>query len=414
MDYNGKEWPTIKVSERGEGVHLFAIGDWGGMDGTLDPIEERPPLIAYSWGQQAGPSVFPRSRVNKYHSKVLCSHTQFVECYNTHGKPPCHPGCGYVDDVDGKAQLLVAKAFKERAALMNPALILNVGDNFYWGGIEKTCGTPMDQMSFTAWHQFTQIYEGVYQGEGLAGKPWLSVLGNHDWGGRQFTNGWDQQIAYTWQSDRWIMPAPYWMVKVQFTQQSFSADIFMIDTNFLDAKEPSKDSEHNICGRAHNPPDADCSMADGPASVDECPAFFENLWNKQKPWLEDRLRSSTAEWQIVVTHFPCGEDGDHQNWYKKLHRSFGLDFLVTGHRHDQELWLPNMWWKNKMGGLTCIVTGGGGGISSEATPDPDNTKDWYGEAQYGFYDLYLTRTSLQISSINYNGTVLKTAEVLPK
>ena len=50
-----------------------------------------------------------------------------------------HPG------VDDNPQILVANAFKARAALKDPQYILNVGDNFYWGGIEKTCGEPMNK-----------------------------------------------------------------------------------------------------------------------------------------------------------------------------------------------------------------------------------------------------------------------------
>merc|ERR1712176_756514 len=111
--------------------------------------------------------------------------------------------------------------------------------------------------------------------------------------------------------------------------------------------------------------------------------------------------------------FPCGEDGAGQRWYRKLHTRYGLDLLVTGHRHDQELWLPHMTWKNWMGGLTCLVTGGGGGISSEATPNPHDKRNWYGEAQYGFYDLQISRSSLTIQSINFNGDLLKTAHIYP-
>ena len=47
--------------------------------------------------------------------------------------------------MDDNPQILVANAFKARAALKDPSYILNVGDNFYWGGIEKTCGEPMNK-----------------------------------------------------------------------------------------------------------------------------------------------------------------------------------------------------------------------------------------------------------------------------
>jgi len=411
MDYNGMNWGTITVSGVRE-MHIFAIGDWGGMDGSLNPTEGRAAIIAYEWGGQAGPSVFPRTRWNRQHTVELCSHKQFITCYNTRGQD-CPESCGFVKGVDDQAQILVAKTMEHRASLSKPDYILNVGDNFYWGGIEKTCGTPMDELSFTAHHQFDQIFEQVYNGPALSGLPWLSVLGNHDWGGRQFNNGWDQQIAYTWKSNKWIMPAPYYMVHVEYPDLMFSVDIYMVDSNFIDAHDPPKDSEHNICGSAHNPAGATCGAIGGPASVEECPSFFHKLWEEQKEWLVEKLGESQADWQIMNTHFPCGEDGAGQSFYRKLHTEYGLDLMVTGHRHDQELWLPTDG-RNHMGGLTCIVTGGGGGISSEATPNAGYKQDWYGEGEYGFYDITISKLSMKIESINYDGKVLKTALVTPK
>lgn len=410
MDYKGMTWPTMTIDGTQE-MHIFAIGDWGGMDGSLNPIENRPELVAYSWGKRKGGSVFPRTRWNIHHTVELCSHKQFLECFESKGSK-CPASCGYVSGVDDQPQQMVAKAMKERARVNEPQYILNVGDNFYWGGIEKTCGTPMDQISWTAHHQFDQIFEQMYSGQGLDGKPWLSVLGNHDWGGRQFNNGWDQQIAYTWASQRWIMPAPYYMVHVDYPAKGFSVDVFMVDTNVFDAKSPPMDSEHNLCGSAHNPPDANCAAVGGPASIMACPSWFQSLWAEQKVWLESKLSQSRATWQIMVTHFPCGQDGAGQQWYRQLYTAHGLDLMVTGHRHDQELWLPTDP-MNRMGG-TCIVTGGGGGITSEATPNPANTQDWYGEGEYGFYDITIDQSHMLIESINWDGKVLKTATVYPR
>jgi hypothetical protein len=93
--YKGQHWPTTVVYGVQE-MHIFAIGDWGGMDGSLDTNEGRPNIVAYNWGKRPGPSVFPRSRWNKAHTVQFCDHKQLVECFNTRGQPPCIPECGYV------------------------------------------------------------------------------------------------------------------------------------------------------------------------------------------------------------------------------------------------------------------------------------------------------------------------------
>ncbi|CAE7501783.1 ACP5 [Symbiodinium natans] len=263
----------------------------------------------------------------------------------------------------------------------------------------------MGSISGTARHQFDNIYEGIYNGAGLDNKPWLSVLGNHDWGGRQFYNGWDQQIAYTWASPRWRMPAPYWFQHVEYPDLGFDVDIIMHDSNAMDAKDPGEDPDHNMCSRKYNRPDASCASTGGPASVDSCKDWFWALYAEQKPWVESKLSGSRATWQIMVTHFPCGHDS---GWYRSLHTAHGLDLLVTGHRHDQEL--GSNW--GALGGMMCIVTGGGGGITSEASPW--DKSHWYGEGQYGFYDLTISKSKIFIESINYDGSVLKSATVYPK
>eukprot|EP00438_Fugacium_kawagutii_P009171 Skav206212 [mRNA] locus=scaffold1844:495297:499787:- [translate_table: standard] len=86
-----------------------------------------------------------------------------------------------------------------------------------------------------------------------------------------------------------------------------------------------------------------------------CPQYFAKLWQEQIAWAEKKLQKSSARWQVIVTHFPCGHQAA---WYQKLHAEFGLDLLVTGHTHVQ---------------LTNPLGGGGGGILSEAPSHGDES-----------------------------------------
>jgi len=402
MGYNGIAWDEITVSNPEPETHVFAIGDWGGMDGSFVPEEGHPQIVVYPGGASPGPHVFPRSRMQ-------CGHKDLVSCYWP-GRE-CKSECGFLPSVDSNPQLLVANVFKARAAKNNPEYILNVGDNFYFGGIETTCGKPMGTIHPTTRHQFDTVFEGVYNGAGLSGKKWISVLGNHDWGGFHFDNGWDQQIAYTWASSRWVMPGAYYSLKANYP--GFSIDYYMLDSNFVDAMDPPQDPEHNICSELHNNPGANCSGAGGPGSVEGCKAWFQSFWQQQKLWLERKLAQSKADWQIIVTHFPCGFEA---GWFSGLNARLGLDLLVTGHRHDQELWKAGeVGYAGILGGLTCFVTGGGGGITSEESLIPGTpTHNWPNvNTQYGFFDLTISKSKILVESISYEGEVIDSTVVHP-
>ena len=105
---------------------MFIIGDWGGLD-SGDP--EKGPVPA------------------------------------DHRKEGVHKRA-WVDGLDDRAQLRVRDQMREGAAKLHPDYIINVGDNFYWGGVDANCGTTRQNMSnFSS--QWEDIFENFYTGDGL-------------------------------------------------------------------------------------------------------------------------------------------------------------------------------------------------------------------------------------------------------
>lgn len=364
-DLNGIALPDACFKHAGQDFHVFVIGDWGGVlnpNATIPvPADKRSKLFP----------AFARD---------------------------------FVQGIDDCAQQRVAGQMKHRAPLSKPDYILNVGDNFYWGGVKADCGSPLFVHKETG--QWSAIFEHIYIGAGLDGKQWLGVLGNHDYGGYTFTSAWDQVIAYTWggahSTGRWVMPAQYWSVKVRYPD--FSMDYYFVDSNVHTVFPPEHDVEHNLCGLAHNPQGANCGEM-GPRSLQDCPAWFDNLWKAELQWLEHALQRSTAQWQVVVTHFPPTWGRPH---WSRLSQRYGIDLMLTGHKHLQDVWSPESE-DNFLRPTAVIISGGGGGITSEGIPDSNGKDD-----QYGFMDLTLSKEAIQIEAVSHGGYVRSTTLVRPR
>jgi hypothetical protein len=355
-DLNGVAWPELCLEPQAGEEHFFIIGDWGG--------------IFQGWGQE------PKTADDCRRQKV--------------------------DGVDDRAQMLVAEQMNRRARSSQPRYVINIGDNFYWGGVQTECGAPTTSVQDSTLGQWTSVFEDVYNGPGLDGKVWMGVLGNHDFGGYKFTNGWDQAIAYTWgQSRRWLTPALYWSRRVK--HPDFSIDYIFMDSNVNDAFAPADLPGHNMCSEQNNHANATCGVT-GPTSVVDCASWFINLWEAQIPWAEDRLAAADADWRVIVTHFP--PDFRVDTW-RMLTEKYDVDLIITGHRHRQEVHYKNL--DDVLPNTAWVVSGGGGGICSELTPREDGDDD-----QYGFMDVTISRTQLKIESISHGGIVRNTTIVEPK
>mmetsp|Transcript_27005 Transcript_27005/g.76629 ORF Transcript_27005/g.76629 Transcript_27005/m.76629 type:complete len:359 (+) Transcript_27005:2313-3389(+) len=302
----------------------------------------------------------------------------------------------FVHGVDDWAQQRVAAQMRRRAAAAAPDYILNVGDNFYWAGIEVHCGVPPRSVhDYTG--QWREIFENIYFGPGIDGKPWLGVLGNHDYGGYIFHSGWDSTIGYTWvtgppSTGRWLTPAQYWRTTARYP--GFHVDYFFVDSNTFGAAASVADPEHNICSEQHNTKHGSQSCGvQGPSSTQDCPGWFSRLWEEQLDWMDEGLSHSDADWQVVVTHYP--PEWGTATW-ASMSAKHGIDLIITGHVHSQGVHYLEP--GNAMGPTAYIVSGGGGGITSGLPPHPEGEDD-----AYGFMDLTLSREEIKIEAISHAG-----------
>ena len=53
----------------------------------------------------------------------------------------------------------------------------------------------------------------------------------------------------------------------------------------------------------------------GPSSIEQCHDWFQKLWDEGATWATSKLKASQSDWQIMVTHFPCGHKA---KFYKEL------------------------------------------------------------------------------------------------
>merc|ERR1719210_1464357 len=153
---------------------------------------------------------------------------------------------------------------------------------------------------------------------------------------------------------------------------------------------------HNICGKLHNGKDATCEG--GPSSIWSCAGWFYDMLNKQWIWIERTLRDTPATFQVIVTHFP--PQWGQRDW-ECLADRYGIDLFVSGHVHKQQIFAGDEG-GNDLQGTCTVVSGGGGGITSEEMP----AKSGFDDA-YGFVHITLSAEKILVEAISHTGMVRK-------
>jgi acid phosphatase len=154
------------------------------------------------------------------------------------------------------------------------------------------------------------------------------------------------------------------------------ADIFLIDTEALDATE---------------------------AHVSQYPD--KKLGEEEMAWLQEQLKESRARWKIVAAHHPLYSDGEHGHDKQvldlrarldPLFRQWKVDAFITGHDHDlQRLEVP--------GNPTLFLVSGAG---SKTRPGFDGEWKPFHAAVNGFAAIKLTDTEMRGEFLDADGKVL--------
>eukprot|EP00930_Biecheleria_cincta_P006558 TRINITY_DN107584_c0_g1_i1.p1 TRINITY_DN107584_c0_g1~~TRINITY_DN107584_c0_g1_i1.p1 ORF type:complete len:593 (+),score=92.63 TRINITY_DN107584_c0_g1_i1:98-1876(+) len=381
----------------GKGIYAMALGDWG----------------ASTWAAGGRQKCLDMSQSWANHTRRwdpnVCLHSMHFLC-NSLGedwrRANQHRCVGDAAEWlrEENAQVNVAKQMA--AVAQNgrpPKFILSVGDNFYWDGVFSS-------------HQgeWRDKFEQVYQCPPLC-VPFISALGNHDYGGEQCDKmfgghasteaqiendrdkGWQHPANHS--GGRWVMPDRFYKKSFRFVEEGVSIDVFVIDSNLADAGKNCK---------------ASCPQKE------RCLRFFAELQPKWERWLQEEFKTSTANWRIVVGHHPFTDipsdkpgpqDYGGQRFLELLARG-GAALYTAGHVHalrlDRALGVAGAG-----SDVYHLVVGAGGGFQNAGgSLDPSYTNYnvstvWsYTEHEpvsYGFGLLHVLPTQLEVTMVNDKG-----------
>lgn len=115
--------------------------------------------------------------------------------------------------------------------------------------------------------------------------------------------------------------------------------------------------------------------------------------------LQEGLKEHPADWVVVLTHFPAHGVINHLK--DKPWAVDQIDVLFTGHAHLQKQY-------GNQAGMELIVSGGGGGVSSDTHPNLNGRDD-----SYGFVNFKVNRTHLHYEMHSWGGSHESEAPVAP-
>ena len=254
-------------------------------------------------------------------------------------------------------QRSVARGLARAARRTQARFIVSTGDNFYEDGVEGL-DDPHWQESF----------ESVYTAAGVR-IPWHIALGNHDYRGNV-----EAQIAYSQASPVWNLPSRYHSFTRMVGFSSQALFVFLDTSPFLERYRTDAERIANVDGE-----DADA----------------------QAEWLKRTLRSSCADWKVVVGHHPILSGSPYHGSSEELHRrirpiliEYGARVYFSGHEHDLQHLRDDA--------MDYVISGAG----SEWRESGRTAHSLFNRAGLGFAEASLTPERLKLRFCDDNGRVL--------
>ena len=128
---------------------------------------------------------------------------------------------------------------------------------------------------------------------------------------------------------------------------------------------------------------------------------------EQLRWLRARLENSDATYKVVYMHHPFFTSGDHgEDGYPKpleatlrpIFEAGGVSLVLTGHDHNYERLGP-------VGGVTYIVTGGGGkDLRMKGKVESPHSKLF--KSAHHFLTVTVTEESMKVEAVGVGGKVI--------
>ncbi len=295
-----------------------------------------------------------------------------------------------------------AKEVAPQMAKYNPEFILAIGDNFYDKGV-----TGVDDP------QWKDKFEDTFTGESLQ-VPWYVCAGNHDYYGG--SKGIQAEIDYSNKSSRWTFPDLYFSKDVT-SDDGTTVRVISIDTWRINGGDTFVAFDP-VTGRSALRNITDVLVKHQTGVITEGTAIQllkhfsaddeENPLevspdDEQLKFIADALNSSTADWNIVLGHFPIhscttGEHGDTPSLIKYVQpilEQYNADMYFNGHDHILQHILVNN---------VHYFGSGAGAREHNGINDKYEGLQGYHEGTYGFMIHEGNKTALTTTFISQDGS----------